>query len=107
MSDPAPALGVADVDPVARARAMFASLFAPKYRYARELPVVDHALGVDQVVAALREQLSYEAHNHRFFRARSQALAAEVAALSAQVADLRARLALAEAADAALDVVPA
>lgn len=54
------------------------SPFPPRYRYSRETPALDHPLSADEVVAHLREHLTYEAHNHRFFRARSVALAAEV-----------------------------
>lgn len=59
--------------------------FAPKYRYARETPEWTRPLSPEEVVAHLREHLFYEAHNHRFYRARAEALAAEVATLRARL----------------------
>lgn len=62
---------------------MFSDLFPPRYRYSRETPELAHALSADEVVAHLREHLFFEAHNRRYFQAKSERLAAEVARLSA------------------------
>lgn len=67
--------------------------FPEKYRYARDLvPPIPRPLSPDEVIARLRERLYLEAHNCRFYRARSEALAAEVAGLRAELGRLRARL---------------
>jgi hypothetical protein len=88
--------------PAPTAPSLFAALFPARYRYTRDLtPALDLPLDPDAAVAHLRDHLFYEAHNHRFYRARSASLAADVAALRAEVVALRARVASLEAADAA------